>query len=66
MRSSAQGDLVFKKILDPKLQAKLHPKSEGPYQISDVLGEGSYVLANMKEQALSHAWNGDKLRKFYP
>ena len=45
-----QGNLVLKKLLDPKLQ----PMWEGPYRISAILAFASYRLTNMKGRELSH------------
>ena len=64
-RAFLLGDLVLKKVTDPTAQGKLHPKCEGPYRVSSVLGSGAYRLATLEDKQLKHAWNADKLRKFY-
>ena len=64
-RTFLLDDLVLKRVTDPTAQGKLHPKWEGPYRVSSVLGLGAYRLATLEDKQLKHAWNADKLRKFY-
>ncbi|GKB21807.1 hypothetical protein Tco_0855730 [Tanacetum coccineum] len=44
---------------------KLGPKWEGPYEVTDVLGDGAYKLRSMDIAILPRTWNIANLKKCY-
>nr|GFB93759.1 reverse transcriptase domain-containing protein [Tanacetum cinerariifolium] len=44
---------------------KLGPKWEGPYEVSDALGNGAYKLRFMDEMMLPRTWNVTNLKRRY-
>ncbi|GJX20228.1 reverse transcriptase domain-containing protein [Tanacetum coccineum] len=44
---------------------KLGPKSEGPYEVTEALGKGSYMLRAMDGAVLPRTWNIANLKKCY-
>nr|GEV62728.1 reverse transcriptase domain-containing protein [Tanacetum cinerariifolium] len=44
---------------------KLGPKWEGPYEVTEVLGDGAYKLRSMDETILSRTWNIANLKRCY-
>ncbi|RZR92957.1 hypothetical protein BHM03_00021343 [Ensete ventricosum] len=54
------GDLVLRKaeVNDPtRSREKLAPNWEGPYQVVDVVREGTYTLATAEERVLPRTWH---------
>ncbi|GJT75274.1 reverse transcriptase domain-containing protein [Tanacetum coccineum] len=61
------GDLLYRSneashVEDNK---KLGPKWEGPYEVTEALGKGSYKLRDRNGKELSRAWNVCNLKKCY-
>ncbi|XP_076932897.1 uncharacterized protein LOC143598608 [Bidens hawaiensis] len=46
-------------------QGKLAPSWEGPYQIKEVLGKGTYTLMHLDGSAIPRTWNEAQLRRCY-
>jgi hypothetical protein len=44
---------------------KLGPKWEGPYEVTDALGNGAYRLRNMDGHELRRTWNICNLKRCY-
>ncbi|GJT63996.1 hypothetical protein Tco_1015476 [Tanacetum coccineum] len=44
---------------------KLRPKWEGPYEVTEVLGDGAYKLRSMDGAVLPRTWNIANLKKCY-
>ncbi|GJW14237.1 reverse transcriptase domain-containing protein, partial [Tanacetum coccineum] len=44
---------------------KLGPKWEGPYEVTETLGDGTYKLRTMEGADLPHTWNIANLEKCY-
>ena len=42
---------------------KLGPKWEGPYEVTDALGNGAYRLRNMEGHELPRTWNICNLKR---
>ena len=63
------GDLVLRKMKSVgrvKEDGKLPPNREGPYNICEVLRDGTYKLEEGGNgRSLSHPWNTNNLRKYY-
>ncbi|KAK8954079.1 hypothetical protein KSP39_PZI002578 [Platanthera zijinensis] len=69
VKQFAEGDLVLKKVDAAGRSApvgKLNPSWEGSYIIEKVLANGGYYLQDVEGRTLSHTWNGDDLKRFYP
>uniref|UniRef100_A0A804KSD6 Gag-pol polyprotein n=1 Tax=Musa acuminata subsp. malaccensis TaxID=214687 RepID=A0A804KSD6_MUSAM len=47
-------------------RGKLAPNWEGPYQVYDVVQEGTYRLETIEGNPLLRTWNTANLKKFYP
>nr|GEU31033.1 reverse transcriptase domain-containing protein [Tanacetum cinerariifolium] len=44
---------------------KLGPKWEGPYEVTDALGNGAYKLRSMEGTILPRTWNVANLKRCY-
>ncbi|GKE51951.1 hypothetical protein Tco_1487107 [Tanacetum coccineum] len=44
---------------------KLGPKWEGPYEVTEALGKGTYKLGDRDGKQLSRNWNISNLKKCY-
>ncbi|GKF33505.1 hypothetical protein Tco_0106705 [Tanacetum coccineum] len=44
---------------------KLGPKWEGPYEVTEELGDGAYILRSMDGAVLPRTWNITNLKKCY-
>ncbi|KAK8951016.1 hypothetical protein KSP39_PZI003142 [Platanthera zijinensis] len=69
VKQFAEGDLVLKKVDVAGRSAavgKLNPSWEGPYIVEKALVNGGYYLQDAEGRTLSHTWNGDDLKRFYP
>uniref|UniRef100_A0A2N9HAC0 Uncharacterized protein n=1 Tax=Fagus sylvatica TaxID=28930 RepID=A0A2N9HAC0_FAGSY len=68
-RQLSIGDLVLRKVTlatrNPS-EGKLGPNWEGPYKIIEVRRPGTYHLEDMNGRRLSHPWNAEHLRRYYP
>ncbi|CAO2163732.1 unnamed protein product [Urochloa humidicola] len=60
------GDLVLHRIQKPTGLRKLKSPWEGPFQVSQVVGPGTYRLKMDDGQDVPNAWHIEHLRKFYP
>ena len=67
-RAFSVGDLVLRRVFlagkDPK-DGVLGPNWEGPYQITEVIKEGTYKLARLNGEAVPRTWNAIHLKKYY-
>ncbi|GKD90878.1 reverse transcriptase domain-containing protein [Tanacetum coccineum] len=61
------GDLVYRSndASRAKEVGKLGPKWEGPYEITEALGKGTYKLRDRDGKQLSRTWNVRNLKKCY-
>ncbi|WVY91024.1 hypothetical protein V8G54_036538 [Vigna mungo] len=67
-RNFQEGDLVWRKTGDARRQAahgKLAAKWEGPFKITQVLGNGAYRLTKLDGNRVTNTWNASHL-KFDP
>ena len=63
-RSFVPGDLVLR--LKQKKVHKLASPWEGPYIVTEILGNGAYRLKNSKTlEPCNNPWNAAQLRRFY-
>ena len=62
------GDLVLRRVFlenkDPK-DGALGPNWEGPYQIVEVMREGTFKLARLSGETVPRTWNAMHLKKYY-
>nr|GEV11558.1 reverse transcriptase domain-containing protein [Tanacetum cinerariifolium] len=61
------GDLVYRsnKASHAEDGGKLEPKWEGPYEVTEALGNGVYKLKDRNENILPRTWNICNLKKCY-
>ncbi|GKC83184.1 hypothetical protein Tco_1138901 [Tanacetum coccineum] len=61
------GDLVYRnnEASRAKDGGKLGPKWEGPYEVTEALGKGAYMLRDYNANALPRTWNVCNLKKCY-
>ncbi|GJZ93112.1 reverse transcriptase domain-containing protein [Tanacetum coccineum] len=61
------GDLVYhnNEASHAEDTGKLAPKWEGPYEVTEALGKGSYRLKNRNRKELLRTWNVCNLKKCY-
>ncbi|GJV93962.1 reverse transcriptase domain-containing protein [Tanacetum coccineum] len=61
------GDLVYRKNEASRAEdtGKLEPKWEGPYEVTEALGKGSYRLKDRNGKELPRTWNVSNLKKCY-
>ncbi|GJZ76925.1 hypothetical protein Tco_0641597 [Tanacetum coccineum] len=61
------GDLVYRNndASRAKNTGKLGPKWEGPYEVIESLGKGSYKLRDHDGKHLPRTWNVSNLKKCY-
>ena len=58
------GDWVLHRI--PAPQMKLHPNWEGPFEITEVIGNGAYRLREIHEgKPIPRTWNALYQRRYY-
>ncbi|CAN6243937.1 unnamed protein product [Urochloa humidicola] len=65
-RSFQVGDLVLRRIQKPTGLRKLKSPWEGPFEVSQVVGPGTYRLKTNDGQDVPNTWHIEHLRKFYP
>ncbi|GJV64422.1 reverse transcriptase domain-containing protein [Tanacetum coccineum] len=61
------GDLVYRSNEANCVEdtGKLGPKWEGPYEVTEALGKGSYMLKDREGRELPRTWNVCNLKKCY-
>ncbi|GKB45142.1 reverse transcriptase domain-containing protein [Tanacetum coccineum] len=61
------GDLVYRSNEASHVEdtGKLRPKWEGPYEVTEALGKGSYKLKDRNGKELPRTWNICNLKKCY-
>ncbi|GJT36367.1 hypothetical protein Tco_0926786 [Tanacetum coccineum] len=61
------GDLVYRSNEASRVEdtGKLGPKWEGPYEVTEALGKGSYKLKDRNGKELPGTWNVCNLKKCY-
>ena len=62
------GDYVLRRVFQntQELNAgKLSVKWEGPYRISQVIGNGAYKLKTMDDIDIPRSWNATHLKRYY-
>ncbi|GKE85807.1 hypothetical protein Tco_1559549 [Tanacetum coccineum] len=61
------GDLVYRSNDASRAEekGKLSPKWEGPYEVTEALGNGAYKLRDHDEKQLLRTWNIRNLKKCY-
>ncbi|XP_025647999.1 uncharacterized protein [Arachis hypogaea] len=67
-RSFVKGDLVLRKTetaRKPPTHGKLAANWDGPYRVSNVLGQGAYKLESLDGKLMPSTWNVSSLKKFY-
>ncbi|XP_072076738.1 uncharacterized protein [Arachis hypogaea] len=67
-RSFVKGDLVLRKTetaWKPPTHGKLAANWDGPYRVSEALGQGAYKLESLDGKLLPNTWNVSSLKKFY-
>ncbi|GJS22695.1 reverse transcriptase domain-containing protein [Tanacetum coccineum] len=65
--SFKHGDLVYRsnEASHAKESGKLSPKWEGPYEVTEALGNGAYKPRDHNEKHLPRTWNVRNLKKCY-
>ncbi|GJZ55009.1 hypothetical protein Tco_0610202 [Tanacetum coccineum] len=65
--SQARRDLVYRNNEASRAEdtGKLGPKWEGPYEVTEALGKGSYRLKDRNGKELPRTWNVCNLKKCY-
>ena len=62
------GDYVLRRVFQNTRElnaGKLSVKWEGPYQISQVIGNGAYKLKTMDDKDIPRSWNATHLKRYY-
>ncbi|GKD94430.1 reverse transcriptase domain-containing protein [Tanacetum coccineum] len=61
------GDLVYRSNEASRVEdtGKLGPKWEGPYEVTEALGKGSYKLKDCNGKEVPRTWNVCNLKKCY-
>ncbi|KAL0448665.1 UNVERIFIED_CONTAM: hypothetical protein Slati_1422900 [Sesamum latifolium] len=59
------GDLVLRRADATKNLEKLDAKWEGPYQVTEVIGSGTYKLQRMDGKEVPRTWNIANLKKYF-
>ncbi|GJQ89727.1 reverse transcriptase domain-containing protein [Tanacetum coccineum] len=61
------GDLVYRNNEASRAEdtGKLGPKWEGPYEVTEALGNGAYKLRDRDRNQLQRTWNVSNLKKCY-
>ena len=63
-RTFREGDWILRKVTGNK--KKLEPNWEGPFEIIEVLGRGSYTLKNVcSGKIVPRTWNSMSLKQYY-
>ncbi|CAN6319238.1 unnamed protein product [Urochloa humidicola] len=60
------GDLVLRRIQKSTGLRKLKSPLDGPFEVSQVVGPGTYRLKTDDGQDVPNAWHIEHLQKFYP
>ena len=64
-RGFQEGDLVLKKITDPKKKGKLVPNWEGPFRVLRKLNNGAYKLETLEGVEIPRTWSISNLRLYF-
>ena len=64
-RGFQEGDLVLKKVTDPKNKGKLAPNWEGPYRVLRNLNNGAYKLETLEGIEIPRTWSISNLRLYF-
>ncbi|XP_072094204.1 uncharacterized protein [Arachis hypogaea] len=67
-RSFVRGDLVLRKTetaRKPPTHGKLAANWDGPYRVTEVLGQGAYKLESLDGKLIPSTWNISSLKKFF-
>ena len=64
-KSFTVGELVLRLKQPGSRDGALGANWEGPFIISKVLGNGSYLLSTSEGQSVPRAWNASTLKKYY-
>nr|ABA96689.1 prpol, putative [Oryza sativa Japonica Group] len=59
------GQLVLRKKANQMVVGKLKSKWKGAYLVKHRSRTGSFQLATLEGEELSHSWNAASLRRFY-
>jgi hypothetical protein len=59
------GNFILRKMQMTKVQYKLSPIWEGPFEVVEVTQPGSYRLQQEDSSEVPNSWNIDQLRPFY-
>ena len=60
------GEWVMRRILEVMQKGKFSEQWEGPYEIREVLGKGTYKLINLSNRKdIPRTWNAMFLKKYY-
>ena len=65
-RTLQVGDLVLRRVITTKDKHKLSPPCEGPYNIIEVIRQGTFKLKDSDGNILTNSWNIEQLRHFFP
>lgn len=65
-RELAPRDWVLNRKRNEDTVGKFQQKWEGPFIITRTNKPGSFHLANLKGEELTHTWNIESLHKYYP
>nr|GFA64872.1 reverse transcriptase domain-containing protein [Tanacetum cinerariifolium] len=61
------GDFIYRsnEASNTKNKRKMGPKWEGPYEVVEILGRGTYKVKNGSEDIIPRTWNVKDLKKCY-
>ena len=62
------GNWVLRKVFQNTKEAdagKLGPNWEGPYEVTQIIGNGAYKLQTPDETQINNNWNTIHLQKYY-
>jgi hypothetical protein len=60
------GDLVLKRKKNWENPGKLQESWEGSYIVKETSMPGEFCLTDQTGKGLSHSWNSDNLKRYYP
>ncbi|CAH9078823.1 unnamed protein product [Cuscuta epithymum] len=60
-----KGDWVLRKSFGNEANWKFSPNWEGPYQITDVVGQGAYRITGIDGKQVPRSWNAVHLKHFH-
>ena len=66
LRWFIQGEWIMRRILEVMQKGKFSEQWEGPFEIREVLGKGTYKLTNLSNgKDVPRMWNAVFLKKYY-